>query len=786
MISGIGDRWRFAAVSLLVALVLTMAWAGGFAPLDQALRSFRFQVADRAPSGETVLVEIDAASLQALGVWPWPRSIHAKVLDKLLELGAADIVFDIDFSTASSPEEDAALEAALERAGGYAFLAAFAQSATNGQLVINKPLARFAAHADSVLVNVDGDGTRLLQSVPMMLAGENIPSVAARLEPTAHVGNQLFIDFGIDLAAIDRISVWELLDGSPDPGRFYNKQVIVGASAVELRDFFRVPRFGVIPGPLVQIAATETLKAGRAVQELGQFVAAGLSMVLVTAFFIGRRHYGLAQLAWLGVATSLTVEVSACLGLLLGPWAFDTIATHALIGLCVLLALLEERAARWNEYLRQQARMTYLATHDASTRAQSRQAFVDQVNGQIASGNSGRISTVRLGRLDGAIASLGHAVGESVARDAARRLEQQIGGKPARVGRDLFAWLHDDEDPDALMDSSWLVRMALAAPYSVDGHVVVLDPQVGLSGVARAQDGAEEMLRQAEVALVAARSLRSRAEIFDPSEDDGIKHRRQLDVSLRQALARGEFFLLYQPQHDLRTGGMIGVEALVRWRSPDFGLVSPADFIPLAEETGLIVQLGTWVLEQACLEAMQWNFNGRLAVNVSVEQFRLGNIVGDVKAALAKTGFPAARLDLEITESLFAGNDPKLLADLEALRAIGTGIALDDFGTGYSSLSALTNLPIDKLKIDQSFVRQLPDQESEVLVETIVLMARRLGKTIVAEGIETEEQRQYLAGLLCDVGQGYLFGRPATPDALGLFYTSGQVASVRNRLKARA
>lgn len=771
-----GDRWQFAAIPLLIAFVLMTAWIGGLTPLDQALRSIRFQIADRAPSGDTVLVEIDAASLQAFGVWPWPRSIHAKLLDKLLELGAADVVFDIDFSAASFPEEDAALEAALERAGGYAFLAAFAQTATNGQVVINRPIARFSDHADPVLVNVDGDGTRLLQSVPTTLAGENIPTVAARLEPTAQVGNQLFIDFSIDLNAIDRISALELLDGAPDPRRFSNKQVIIGASAVELRDFLRVPRFGVIPGPLVQIAAIETLKAGRAVQERGQLVALAICLVLVPAFLLGRRRIGLAAFTWLGAGISIAVEVFACFALVLDAWAFDTVALHVAIGLCLTFSLLEERAVRWNEYLRQQARMTYLATHDPSTRAHSRRALVDQVNGKIASGTLIRISMVRLERLDGAIASLGHAVGESVAREAARRLGQHIGNKPARVGRDLFAWVHNDDKPDALMASSRLVRETLGQSYSVDGHVVVLDPQVGLSALARPQDGAEELLRQAEVALVKARSLGSKAEIFDPSGDEEIKRRRVLDVALRQALVRGEFFLLYQPQHDLLTGDMIGVEALIRWRSPDFGLVSPADFIPLAEETGLIVQLGAWVLEQACFEAMQWDWHGRLAINASVEQFRLGNIVEDVRVALVKTGFPASRLDLEITESLFAGNDPKLLADVVALRAMGTGIALDDFGTGYSSLSTLTSLPINQLKIDQSFVRQLPDDDTEVLIETIVLMAKRFGKTIVAEGIETEQQRKYLTGLLCDVGQGYLFGRPATPELLKLVKTSVKVA----------
>ncbi len=539
------SRWRsFPAIALVVAAVFALAAAGSFSLIDQALRAARFHATDRPPSGDMLLVEIDGASLQAFGVWPWPRTIHAQILDRLLDLGAAEVVLDIDFSTASNEDGDAALEAALERAGGYAFLAAFAQTTAGGGVVINTPLPRFAAHAEAVLVNVDGDGTQLLKSVPARLAGENIRSVAAHLEPGAEIGEQLFIDFGIDLDAVDRISARELLQGDPDPARFLDKQVIVGASAVELRDFFHVPRFGVIPGPLVQIAATETLKAGRPLRELGLSVGLILFLMLPPAFFLARKRLTVAQLGLVGGASIVAVEAAAVAALWIGGWTFDTFAFHIAVGACLLLSLLEERATRWKDYLQQQARIAFLATHDVSTGAYSRQALADHVDAQTKSGEPCRILIARLGRLDAAIVSLGHALGEGVARLAAQRLEQQLGTKPARIGPDLFAWLQPDSNPDLALSSGNSVTSSLEAPYQVDGNIVVLDVHLGCSGLARPDDSAEELLRQAEVALGAAKSGGGKLTVFDPREDDRIKQRRFQDVALRQALAKGEFFLL--------------------------------------------------------------------------------------------------------------------------------------------------------------------------------------------------------------------------------------------------
>lgn len=777
-------RWTDRLVFGVVAAVAAAAIFGVLslnmlAPVDQTLRNLRFAASDRAPSGDMLLLDIDSASLASVGVWPWPRQVHARILDRLMQMGAAEVVFDIDFSSAATPNADRALEAALTRAGGYAYLAAFRQVAADGTIMLNLPLPRFAAQADPVLVNVDGDGTGLLRSIPTGSGALGLRTMAQTLVPSANnLGTSINIDYGINLKAIDRLSAVDLLNGKADPARIADRQVVVGASAIELRDLFRVPRFGVIPGALVQIAATETLKAGRQLTDLGNGPAGLLIALAVGAFWFARRgRLALAPLVLVGAASMVLVELGAWLVQYQLAMVLDTAIYHGALGLLAIVALLLERGTRWQSYQRQHARLAYLATHDESTGAKSRQGLLDDIEQQIAGGRGNTVILIQIDRLDRVIASLGHHLGERIARQVVGRIEQHCGLTPARIGLDMFALRIDhalastEQGAYCMLVAGWLDQ-----PYEVDEHEIILGTRFGSSASAEAAISATELLRQAEVALIHAREQNQKTMPFSAEQSAAIERHRLQDVALRKALQAGQFHLVFQPQVDLASKAMIGVEALMRWETPEMGLVSSAEFIPLAERTGLIVELGDWVLREACRQAAQWSWKGQLSVNVSPVQFLLGDVVASVARALAETGFPAERLELEITESLFLRDDDKVISVLNDLRATGITIALDDFGTGYSSLSYLARLPIDKLKIDQSFVRPLPDPHLEALVETIVLMARRLDKTVVVEGIETAQQADYLASLGCDIGQGYLFGRPASAQALGLKRTVEQAA----------
>jgi EAL domain-containing protein (putative c-di-GMP-specific phosphodiesterase class I) len=267
-----------------------------------------------------------------------------------------------------------------------------------------------------------------------------------------------------------------------------------------------------------------------------------------------------------------------------------------------------------------------------------------------------------------------------------------------------------------------------------------------------------------------------------------IEKRLHLETDLRHALERDEFQLHYQPQLDLLTGQIMGMEALIRWQHPERGLISPADFIPVAEETGLIVPIGAWILQTACAQAKSWQDQGLphliMAVNLSVRQFKAGKLVSQIKAVLDETGLDPQYLELEITESLFIEGDDSLIASmLQDLKRLGTKLAIDDFGTGYSALSYLRRFPIDKLKIDQSFVRGISSNADDAsLVSAIIAIARSLKLSVIAEGVETEEQLHFLRSNHCDFMQGFLFSRPLPAEAFASLVRSGKTLQLRGIL----
>jgi EAL domain-containing protein (putative c-di-GMP-specific phosphodiesterase class I)/CHASE2 domain-containing sensor protein/GGDEF domain-containing protein len=750
---------RITSMIVLLAALWGSAGAGRFTPVDNALQGWRFTTSSRPVSGDMVFVEIDAASLQSVGVWPWPRTVHATLLDRLVELGALDIVFDVDFSAASTTQGDGAFAAALRRAGGYAYLAAFQQMLSNGQTVLSRPLPLFEAEAQAVLVNVDGDGTALLESVPAALSA--IPSVAYTLAPeTGAPPPSILIDYSIDLTGLQRISVIDVLNGSVDPALLADKQVVIGASAIELRDYFRVPRFGVIEGGMVQIAATETLKARRALTDMGFVPASLLGLIAVVALLLTRQRFSVPQRAIAALFASVAVELGALLVLNQSAMVADTALYHAMVGGAVALCFLDERARRWQQSKHQQAQLAFLARHDAPTGAMSRHALVEAVTAGPA---GGALVVVQLQRLDAVNASLGHEIFDQVAREIVARLTRLNHGLPARLDSDIFAFaVQQQRQADStLVSSVEQARVVLERPYEIAGHTVLLSAVFGSASRTDCTGTADSVLQEAEIALAVAQASQVAAVVYQPAHGQQIRDRRLLDLALRRALQRDEFHLLYQPQIDLRSGEMVGVEALIRWRNPELGLVSPADFIPLAEETGLIVEIGDWVLREACRQIARWRWQGKLSVNVSAVQFAQGNLVASVQQALQSSGLAPQRLGLELTESANMVAAPRNLDIMRQLSDLGIALAMDDFGTGFSSLGYLTSLPISTIKIDQSFVRSLPSANSAVIIETTLAMAHRLGKTVVAEGVETEQQRAYLQAAGCDIGQGYLFGRPS-------------------------
>jgi len=350
------------------------------------------------------------------------------------------------------------------------------------------------------------------------------------------------------------------------------------------------------------------------------------------------------------------------------------------------------------------------------------------------------------------------------------RLTDSLGAREqGRLSKWEFAVWAPLQEPGAPGGSDLALQERLATqwvrlwqPVTMGSRAVPLQPRLGV--VRFPQDGhsASELLRRAEMALMMADTLRSAAPVwFDSRMEAAVADRGQMSQAIDRALRDNEFELFYQPIVGLRGEPLRKAEALIRWNDPVKGRISPADFIPLAEESGLIVPLGAFVLVEACREVATWEWTGKLAVNVSPAQVQLTDVATTVEAALAISGLPAKRLEIEVTESLLVDPTGRIDRIVETLRQRGVGVAIDDFGSGYSALSYLSTFAFDKLKIDQSFVRTLAAGTAQAnVVQSIVELARKLGKSTVAEGVETEEQRTLLIGMGCETGQGYLFGRP--------------------------
>ncbi|MFF7709730.1 EAL domain-containing protein [Pseudomonas sp. NPDC007930] len=365
--------------------------------------------------------------------------------------------------------------------------------------------------------------------------------------------------------------------------------------------------------------------------------------------------------------------------------------------------------------------------------------------------------------------ALGHAVGDALLRALALRLRPELRDPDilARLGGDEFAVvLPGLRDAQSAALSAQRLIDAVRAPFLIDGHTVSVGLSIGIAVAPYDHDNSEQLLRRADMALYEAkRNGRNRYEYFRLDMDEAARKRRSIEMDLREAIAQQQLELYYQPITDMSRTRVTGYEALLRWQHPLNGLVMPMDFIPIAEETGLIHEVGTLALHQACREAMGWNDDQTVAVNLSPIQFKNDRLLEVVRSALEESGLPPHRLELEITESVLLDNTDGNIQTLQALKELGVRIALDDFGTGYSSLSYLRSFPFDKIKIDKSFIHDMQQsRESLAIIRAITGMSRSLEIQITAEGVETAEQYARLREEGCSHFQGYLFGKPVPAE----------------------
>jgi diguanylate cyclase (GGDEF)-like protein len=442
-----------------------------------------------------------------------------------------------------------------------------------------------------------------------------------------------------------------------------------------------------------------------------------------------------------------------------------------------MLAQIQVRDAELKHELverkRAEERLDHLANYDTVTGLPNRYYFNERLSMALSKAKQSReavaLMFLDLDNFKVVNDTLGHHVGDEVLQYVAHRLQRILrpGEAICRVGGDEFAVILENiNDPSQATLVAGKCIKALSGVIDFNGNDVYVSVSIGISLYPQDTTDMHELLKNADTAMYHAKAKgKNTSQIFLPEMTGIAQKRLTVETSLRRAIERNEFHLYYQPLISLPDRQMVGVEALIRWMHPELGVVSPTEFIPLAEETGLIVPIGTWVLRTACAQAKAWNDMGLkpigVAVNLSGRQFKEDNIVEVVFAALRETGLDPQLLELELTESTLMDSDSATLTKLHELNRVGIKLSVDDFGTGYSSMSSLKNFPISVLKVDRSFVRDLPkDSDDAAITEAIIAMAKSLKIDVTAEGVETEEQARFLEEKNCNRCQGFYFSRP--------------------------
>ncbi|MBR0995201.1 EAL domain-containing protein [Bradyrhizobium japonicum] len=901
-------------VAIALAIVLSTGWHGA---LRNALTDLRFSSQSRAASGNVVVVAIDAPSIDQIGVWPWPRRLHAELLRKLEAAGAGDIAFDVDFSSPSDPASDEAFVQALRDAGGSTILPSFKQPAPNGGAAhINRPLKSFGNQSWPAVVNVAIEPDGLVRRYPFgeKLGDALMPSMAVVLAgQDANRRPPFLIDFSIRAASIPVISYVDVLRGDPAVlGKLKDKKIIVGATALELGDRFSVPNGKIVSGPVLQALAAESILQGRMLRwtsDIGMIL--GLGVICLLMLYSWRRFAPGFRVAIL-VASGAAIELVAILVQARWSLVIDTSLFHiAIVAYLTAIALDEidfrsllgriaesrfhriamslgdglvctdedHRITVWNpgasaifgyvpaemigrpfETLcavpangearpsmhdaarqallvpggavvvefegrrkngetfpveasfsgwqgtegfqygailrdisvrkREAERVKYLAEHDALTGLANRNTLHARLVGMIANAERKprEVALLVIG-LDGFQSindMLGHSAGDLVLQAVAVRLESQAGDGAivARLSGDEFAIAREAADgSEPIVNFAERIARAFETPLATGTRQHRVRISIGVAVYGEGGQGADELLSNAHLALSKTKMTRRGSHvIFEAAIRQELESRLTLESELALAADRGEFELFYQPQVRLVDGSLVGAEALIRWKHPVRGYVSPGEFMPVVNTSALSERIANWVMETACRQARGWELAGngvRVAINLSPSQLHSGDLALSVATLLESTGLTPSLLEIEVTEDILLNDEGRVLDMFKRIQQLGVRILFDDFGTGYASLSYLKKFPLDGLKIDRSFVSGLlSNSDDAAIVGSTIGLSRQLGLTVVAEGIEDRATADFLVSLGCEEGQGYFFGRPMPAQAFEQTFLAPELDAV--------
>jgi diguanylate cyclase (GGDEF)-like protein/PAS domain S-box-containing protein len=881
---------------ILVVIALAMVLVSGWHhTLRDALADLRFASLHRQAAGDIVVVAIDASSIEKVGVWPWPRLLHADLIRQLEKAGVRDIAFDVDFSAPSDAASDRQFAAALKDAAGSVVLPAFKQPGADPAAIhINRPLKPFAGESWTAVVNVAVEPDGRVRQYPFgeKLDGEFLPSMAAVLAGKYDSKDAPFlIDFSIRAASVPKVSFIDVLQGDAATfARLKDKKVVIGGTALELGDRFSIPNGGIVSGPVLQILAAESMLQNRTLHWTSDVVTlAGIGLIALVMMFAWRRLLADRRaLVLLGMAVG--AELIAILLQAFFPLVLDTSLWHITIVVYLAAIALDEIDFRgvlgriaesrfqriamslgdglvcadqdglitvWNpgaeaifgygaeeiagqpfdvvcaagvagapgpfsirdalrlsdgavtefegrrkngevfpveasfsgwqgtegfQYgavlrdisvrKREAERIRYLAEHDPLTGLANRNTLHAGLSAMIAKAEkpAGEVALLVLG-LDGFQQIndlLGHSSGDLVLHAVAERLVEEAGsdGLVARLSGDEFAIaIPCAAFPEMAAQFAERVARAFERPVSAAARDHRIKVSVGVAVYPQDGDNADELLSNGHLALSRAKAARRGSHVmFESAIREELEARLTLEAELSRAVERGEFELFYQPQVNLVDGHLSGAEALIRWRHPERGLISPGMFMPVVNTSSISERISSWVLETACRQARKWELAGhgvRVGVNLSPSQLHSGDLAISVAEVLAATGLSPSLLELEVTEDILLRDEERVLDLFRRIQQLGVRLVFDDFGTGYASLTYLKKFPLDGLKIDRSFVLDLlMDSDDAAIVSSTVGLSRQLGLSVIAEGIESRAIADLLIAMGCEEGQGYFFGKP--------------------------
>ncbi|MEK6638835.1 MAG: EAL domain-containing protein [Pseudomonadota bacterium] len=711
------------------------------------LRYARNEIRPQKASGDIIVVGIDGRSLNEVKRWPWPRAYHAQMIDTLNRAGAKRIFFDFNFDSYSDPANDKAMVEALKRAPDNVFLASrLVIDQATGVRTDHVSIPEFAAHSQLININAEIDpfGIPLAFPYKIEIAGIVNQSMASALaNVSGEIGEYFRIDYAIQTETIRNISAVDVLKQKFPKGVFLNKDVVIALSTIEMGDMYRMPGSGHTSGVYFTVLAAETLKRGKPL-EYSWFGPWAIAIVLTAAFMRSRRKLLRRSIFGVGVVGLLTIPLVleqeliflqtvpallafAIVGVARARANFrkqlhDSGITNNISGLHNLAALHEIEAKPGSTLIAMKIH-NYLAIKSTVT-AQHEKLLIDQIVSRISLG----VERANLYQSD----------------DGA------------------FVWVADNISHVIAVERIDALHSIFRSIIKVGDQSVNLFVTFGID-----RDDTRSLPNRASTAILAADEGAKNGDRWSLSDADKSKERSAqlfLVGRIDQALANGEIWVAYQPKLDIATNRICGAEALVRWTHPDRGMISPDEFIKMAEEQDRIDNLTLYVLENTIKTSAAINNHGvdfEIAANLSPRAFAGLPIDAIASAMLAKYNLPAHCLTLEITETATMRPNGEFIAVLERLRMIGINISVDDYGTGLSTLEYLRAIPSNEVKIDRSLISQIDfSPESRMIVNSTIQMVHSLGRTVVAEGVETDAILKLVSQMGCDKVQGYLISKP--------------------------